>query len=897
MAIIEVDTQSESVASALARACPGDTVIIAPCNELFVVGEGWPPQQSFLIDKEVKICARDRHTVHLVMATRLRIQGHVTLENLAFVGGLSVRMGGHAIITACTFRSSGNCVLVTGNSIADLHDCELESIEKTCVDVRRGGHAEVFNCQALAKKAPAFNAMDPESHLSIRQSFVRNSSCAVSADTQAQLLIENCDFSDIKEFDPDNGAGAMAIFVGRGAQAKIYGSKVHDTSGIGLAVTEGARAEVEQCQLWGCYGNSVRAINADTWVNASGTRFWSNKSPDVLAKDGAGITLDHCAFLTADDANSACISDSGGSVVHTNCTFTYSKPANSRILPAATGLITETPSTASANDALTRLDKMIGLESVKHEIHALAALTTVQRRRREEGLPVAVVTLNFVFTGNPGTGKTTVARLLGEIYADLGLLRKGHLVEVDRSKLVGRYVGQTAPLVDKYVKKALDGVLFIDEAYTLSQGGEGDYGREAIDALLKALEDHRGRLAVVVAGYKAPMRKFIEANVGLASRFTRYLNFEDYSPNDLLQILTKSLHENAYQFGAEVNEALVHRITTLHEHRDESFGNAREMRKLLENIVQRQAMRVAADNRADLQELLPVDIPPFQQVPGDELETVLDELNAMIGLDEVKAEVVNLVNLVKANARRSAKNKQGASATNLHLVFFGNPGTGKTTVARLIGRIYRALGLLHSGHVVEVSRAGLVAKYAGQTAIKTEEKVKDALDGILFIDEAYTLVQGGENDYGRESIDTLLTHMEDKRGRLAIIVAGYDDRMAAFLASNPGLDSRFMRRIRFSDYKPDELLQIFHRLCDTECLTLDGEAAEHARIVFGDTYRKRDTNFGNGRMVRNFFEAVKEAQAGRLAIQPDAEPTLILAEDVDVGTRRVSSAGVNVNHW
>ena len=308
-----------------------------------------------------------------------------------------------------------------------------------------------------------------------------------------------------------------------------------------------------------------------------------------------------------------------------------------------------------------------------------------------------------------------MARLVGEIYAQIGLLKQGHLVEVDRSKLVARYIGQTAPLVQQYVDQADGGVLFIDEAYTLAQGGEKDFGQEAIDTLLKALEDRRDSLAVIVAGYKAPMRKFIEANAGLASRFTRFIEFEDYPPEALTDILYKLLAEHQYRYDAETDETMRDAIADMYRTRDENFGNARDVRKLFETIVEKQAERLASDESADLQQLVVADIPNTRPEIAVDIDTVLAELNAMIGLTAVKAEVQKLVHLVRANERRIAEGAN-VSQTTLHLVFTGNPGTGKTTVARMIGKIYAALGLLKSGHVIEVDRGDLVGQYIGQTA-------------------------------------------------------------------------------------------------------------------------------------------------------------------------------------
>ncbi|WP_439815115.1 AAA family ATPase [Zavarzinia sp. CC-PAN008] len=260
--------------------------------------------------------------------------------------------------------------------------------------------------------------------------------------------------------------------------------------------------------------------------------------------------------------------------------------------------------------------------------------------------------------------------------------------------------------------------------------------------------------------------------------------------------------------------------------------------------------------------------PSPEAKPPEKLEDVMAELNGLIGLEAVKAEVSTIANFIKVRALRKAKGL-AVPPVSQHLVFSGNPGTGKTTVARLLSRIYKALGLLEKGHLVEVDRAGLVAGYVGQTAGKTDAVVKKALGGVLFIDEAYALAGGGENDFGSEAIETLLKAMEDHRETLVVIVAGYTDEMAAFIASNPGLDSRFAKRIEFPDYSEADLFAIFRKFCADNAYALDEVSEPVARQVIDDLYANRPVHFGNARAVRNVFEQVIENHANRVAAMPD----------------------------
>ena len=242
------------------------------------------------------------------------------------------------------------------------------------------------------------------------------------------------------------------------------------------------------------------------------------------------------------------------------------------------------------------LDGLIGLESVKQEVTALTNFIRIQNARSQKGLKASPITYHCVFTGNPGTGKTTVARILANIYKELGVLKKGHLVETDRAGLVAEYVGQTAVKTNKIIDSALDGVLFIDEAYSLVSGSENDFGKEAIATLLKRMEDNRDRLVVILAGYTEDMKRFIDSNPGLQSRFNRYIEFPDYTAEELLHIFESNMHKFDYQFGEGTKDALQQYFENAVAHKDANFGNGRFVRNTFEKVLERQANRLASEN-------------------------------------------------------------------------------------------------------------------------------------------------------------------------------------------------------------------------------------------------------------------------------------------------------------
>jgi SpoVK/Ycf46/Vps4 family AAA+-type ATPase len=550
------------------------------------------------------------------------------------------------------------------------------------------------------------------------------------------------------------------------------------------------------------------------------------------------------------------------------------------------------------NEAVLELDKLIGLTSVKKSIKEIIRLA---KYYNEQGLNLAEkFSSHILFLGNPGTGKTTVARLFSKIYSALGILPRGHLIETDRKDLVAGYVGQTAQKTSGVIDKAIGGILFIDEAYTLvkKDGGENDFGKEAIDILLKRMEDEKGKFVVIAAGYTDEMNSFIQTNPGIKSRFSKTILFDDYTPLELLELTKIMFEADSKTLEKEVEDSLFKYYNELYRGRDKSFGNARIVKNVVETINQRYLLRISeipsTDRDAnvvnkivfdDIKEIMNKDSVAQQyEVQGDpeKLEHLLAELDSLIGLDSVKLGVTKLISSIKVSKLRKERGLHVIDKS-LHAVFMGNPGTGKTTVARLISKIYKELGLLERGHLVEVDRADLVAGYQGQTAIKTDKIIQQALGGTLFIDEAYTLARGS-NDFGQEAIDTLLKRMEDFKGKFVVIVAGYPDEMKHFIESNPGLQSRFSNTFFFEDYTSRQLLDIANTLAESNGYKLDEGAIQMFLEIFNKLYQNRDKNFGNGRTAKNILYKAISNQEERIAKQfshSDEDLMTIIFEDLE----------------
>ena len=454
------------------------------------------------------------------------------------------------------------------------------------------------------------------------------------------------------------------------------------------------------------------------------------------------------------------------------------------------------PEERSLESILSDLDKFIGMDEVKNAVKEIAYSVQNSIQRSERGLgEQEKMSMHIILTGNPGTGKTTIARKLGEILAAIGYLDSGHVVEVDRAKMVSPYQGETPKVVDRLCDKAIGGILFVDEAYTLAPqnaAGERDnQGAQALEKLMKRMEDDRGKFVVIAAGYRTEMDNLFRVNPGFRSRFNYFLNIDDYSPEQLYQIMLLFAKEKKYKFSEAAEELAKKCIGSMYDSRGKDFANGRTMRSLFDQICKNQAQRLQGKDISTLtdDELITIeeaDI-PYDAPQAVDYTECLKKLDGLVGLSAVKKEISNLAAFLNLQIKRGETHTfQGK-----HYVFTGNPGTGKTTVARIMADVFKTLGIVSRGQLVEADRSKLVAGYSGQTAIKTNQLVDQALGGVLFIDEAYTLKSSDGDSFGAEAIDTLLKRLEDDRGKFVCIVAGYTDQMHDFIDTNPGLKSRY----------------------------------------------------------------------------------------------------------
>ncbi len=533
-----------------------------------------------------------------------------------------------------------------------------------------------------------------------------------------------------------------------------------------------------------------------------------------------------------------------------------------------------------------KLNALIGLSSIKESIKKIKAYALSNKDSDD-------LNIHMCFYGNPGTGKTEVARIIAGILYENKILPSKKVVEVDRSGLIGQYVGETPQKTMEKIEEAMGGVLFIDEAYALipKDGGGWDYGQEAVATLVKAMEDYRGKFCVILAGYKNQMIEMISSNPGFKSRIQFELDFPNYSRDELTRITELMLRNRKYTISHTAMAKLLD-ITDV-KRKEPNFANAREIRNILDQVIMCQNLRSIGSNDKELGIVdvnryihdAKVNLPTSEDGQERRILTGDEELEQLIGLASVK----RMIKKIKAYAKRNMNDAN----FSMHMCFYGNPGTGKTEVARILSRILYDARVLPEAKLVETDSHGLVGKYVGETAPKTKAKIQDAIGGVLFIDEAYGLISttssnSSSTGYGAEAVEVLLKEMEDRRGQFCVILAGYQNEIKTMLSSNPGLESRIQFTLDFPDFSRGELGEITVSFLNKKKYEIEKNALE--RILDVTDYFRQRANFANARTIRNILDQVIMNQ--NLRTEDTRDDNMIIIDDVE---QYLTDEGINLS--
>ena len=544
-------------------------------------------------------------------------------------------------------------------------------------------------------------------------------------------------------------------------------------------------------------------------------------------------------------------------------------------------------------EVLGEFDKFVGVDEIKKTMTGIVdSIKSFQKLHPDKTYELKD---HYLFLGNPGTGKTTMARVFADALSAMGILASGQLIEVAPKDLRGQYVGHTGPMVDAAFDKAMGGILFIDEAYNMWNGSDDQFGNEAVTVMLKNMEDRKGKLVVILAGYPREMDYFIEnANPGLPSRFNETISFRDYKGPELTEIARRMIKSQGYSLDEKADKMIDKFFEKMYVSRKKDFGNARDVRNVVDKAIKVQNTRVQKAIKEGGFDKSQEFVITMSDINGNEkqaktVDEVIASMDDLIGMSDIKEEIRKLANVAMVNRIRMERGLGAAALQPVNIILTGNPGTGKTTIAKRLGEVLHAAGVLPTDKVIEREAKTILSSYINASGQNMDKAVDEAMGGVLFIDEAYNLLPhpGSLNNTGNEALDALMTRMENDKGKFVVVIAGYKDRMEDLIRrGNPGLMSRFNKKFHIEDYDAEALFEIFKMNVGKRKFTLTPEAENALKEYIQEMVENKQENFGNAREVVNLLNEVVELQGNRIAADPsiiDADPealTTIEATDI-----------------
>jgi AAA+ superfamily predicted ATPase len=507
-------------------------------------------------------------------------------------------------------------------------------------------------------------------------------------------------------------------------------------------------------------------------------------------------------------------------------------------------------------DTISKLESSIELQSIKDNIIDIANFIIRSNERYVRlGISNPGLYYNIAINGNSGSGREKVAKFLYHIFYHLGVIGKGKLITIDSKEIYPGHV------LDRFIADTQSGVILLRDAHMINIK-ETRGQREIISTLDEWFVEYKDNFIFILAGDTEAMSELVGSH-NIKKHINFNINMPDLTNNQMLELIKYFASKEKYKIEKHAEETILSYIQ--YERVNKSFENVLSARRIVERAIINNGI---TDNNKCLtkENFYSNEVVAFEKKA--EMEKTVDddyfaELKSMVGLNGIKEKLIEIISYSVVQAKRKELGLKNGPLC-MHMSFAGNPGTGKTTVARAIGKVLKKIGLLSTGNFVEVAREDLVGKYVGHTAAKTSEKIKEAEGGILFIDECYSLASNSNMDYGREVINTLVKKMEDFRENLVVIFAGYSSEMPSFFNMNPGLKDRIAFELDFPDYCPNELLDIWNKFFIDNQYNVNTAAKYEMEVLVTKLYENKEADFSNGRIVRKCFERAKMYQAVRV---------------------------------